>query len=214
MKKNTSSFALIIALLAVTGVVSWSQYAREYAQEDTVSIHTFPADIGTWQLAEEIPITDHEYAVLETRNAFTRKYTNTENGHSAYLFIVYSQTNRKVSHPPEVCYTGSGVTIVGKTDVPVPIPAHNIVITVNQLLLERLAAKNLTFYWFKVGTSFTSSYWRQQVLIALKTLFRRPSSSALIRVSTDINDNDQAAAAATLTEFTQHIFPHLIAHLP
>jgi EpsI family protein len=214
MKKPfDKSFLLIIALFAVAGAISGIQYSRQYIQKDTVNIHVFPKEIGGWT-ATELPITDKEYDILETRNAFTRKYVNPD-GKAVYLFIVYSQYNRKVSHPPEVCYTGSGATI--SKGVVVEIPADSLKqknIKANKLWVEQSVYQQLMYYWFKVGNTFTPSYWQQQILIALKSLLGQPSSSAMVRLSVDVEDKDEQKAVKLIEDFSSQITPLLFKYLP
>ncbi len=218
MKKDQQKFFIILALLLLACAVSWNFYFKMYSQQDTVSIHKFPTTIGEWS-SKEIPLTSVEYAILETKNAFTRKYS-TPSGKEVYLFIVYSQSNRKVSHPPEICYTGSGMTLLTKkpSQIQGPVslepsaPVQSI--DVDSLLLEKDNFRQLAFYWFKVGDSFTPNYWKQQILIAFKSLLGKPSSSALIRVSASISNQDQKATEKELQEFSAVILPYLSKYLP
>jgi len=69
------------------------------------------------------------------------------------------------------------------------------------------------YYWFKVGNSYTASYWGQQALIGVKTLLGRPSGSALIRLTTVITDNDEKKAARAIEDFTKEIIPLLPKYL-
>ena len=201
----------MIVLLAISGVVSWTTYLKDYNQQDTVSIHTFPKEINGW-VSEESPISDDEYAILETRNAFVRKYTSPK-GQEVYLFTVYSQNNRKVSHPPEVCYTGSGIQVSSNVIDTIEVPANKLTIKAHKLGLDQRYYKQIAYYWFKVGKSFTPSYWHQQLKIAFKNLIGRPEGSALIRVSA-IVEGDESQTVADIKEFTRLIMPHLFEHLP
>lgn len=201
----------VIGLVLISGIVSWTTYLKDYKQEDTVSIHTFPKEINGW-VSEEMTITDVEYAILETRNAFVRKYTGPQ-GQEVYLFTVYSQNNRKVSHPPEVCYSGSGYQVSSNIIDTIPVPAKNMAITAHKLVLEHGEYKQIAYYWFKVGESFTPSYWKQQMLIAFKNLVGKPEGSALIRVSASVNGNE-GKAVADIKEFTALMIPHIFEHLP
>ena len=209
---NDKKISLIIFLLLVSGAISWNQYFKKYRQKDTVNISAFPKKIDSWT-SEDLPISEADYEILETRNVFVRKYTNSK-GQEAYLFLVYSQNNRKVSHPPEVCYTGGGVTISEHSLDTITVTSQNLLVEVNKLLLAKGNTKQVAIYWFKVGDSFTASYWKQQVLIALKTLARRPSSSALIRVSVTVADNNEAKAIAESKDFARRIIPEIFKYLP
>jgi len=48
MTKNIK-YILILALLGVACAVSWNVYFKVYTQTDTVSIHSFPKQIGQWK---------------------------------------------------------------------------------------------------------------------------------------------------------------------
>ena len=214
--KKIISYGLVIGLFIVVGTISWRMYFREYRQKDTVNIHIFPKKIGPWT-AKEIPISEKDYAILETHNAFTRRYTNTA-GESVYLFIVYSQNNRKVSHPPELCYTGSGASVLGKSDVRTdiqPKSSSTKSLNVKKVLIEQNGIRQVLYYWFKVGDGFTSNYWTQQALIAIKTFTRQPASSALIRVSMTIPpDGTEKDTEEVLRRFIAAIMPSIQQYLP
>lgn len=214
MKKSGKSSLFIILLFIVSTAISWQLYFKAYSQKDTVSIHTFPREIAGWT-AEELPITDKEKAILETDNVFTRRYTSLQ-GEEIYLFIVYSQNNRKVSHPPEVCYTGSGATILSNVHDSFSADSSELKdIKVNRVTVEQGRERQIFFYWFKVGDAFTPNYWKQQGLIALKSFRGQPSSSALIRISISARkEEDDANAAQKLKDFGRTILPYIQKHLP
>ena len=212
-KKFDISFLLIIAMFVMAGILSWQMYFKVYRHADTVSIHEFPKTINGWT-SEELLITDDEKAVLETDNVFVRRYFDEAKGKEVYLFIVYSQSNRKVSHPPEVCYTGSGATILSSVHDSFPSRQPGKKINVNLLTVEKGMTKQVFFYWFKVGDSFTSNYWKQQGLIALKSFLGQSASSALIRISADTQGGAEDEAIKQLKEFGQLIEPYLSKYLP
>lgn len=206
-------FFLVLVLMLIAGAVSWGLYFRTYSQKDALNIHHFPYEIGDWK-GQELKISEEDYAVLETRNAFTRKYIDGK-GRMVYLFIVYSQDNRKVSHPPEICYTGSGATILSSKNAQIKIPAGSV-IRANKLLLEQEHMAQILYYWFKVGDTYTPSYWKQQILFSLKGLLGRPSSTALIRVSGVLERNDEVGdlASRNIEDFSRAIVPLLPKYLP
>ncbi len=205
-------FRIIFILFLISGILSWHLYFKEYRQADTVDIAKFPKTIDGWT-AEDLPLTEDEYAILETRNVVARKYTNLEKK-VVYLLLVYSQHNRKVSHPPEVCYMGSGISIVDNSHETIQVDSQNLKIHANRLLLESKGTKQFTFYWFKVGDTFTSNYWKQQLLIAVKTILGQPHSSALVRISADVEDNNEAEAISQIKNFTRLILKDVVRYLP
>jgi len=212
MKTNNFSYWFILVLFLAAGTLSWRVYFKSYVQSDNLSIHHFPKVIGNW-VSEDLPISDDEKALLETDNVFVRRYTNSTD-EEVFLFIVYSENNRKVSHPPEICYTGGGATILSSVSDSIPSDSQDLSIDVRRLKIERGRIIQIFAYWFKVGDSFTSSYWRQQGLIALKSLLGQPASSALIRISSTVKNDNDADATLRIKKFGKLIIPHLKFYLP
>ncbi len=206
-------FLIICLTLALTMIVSWSLYYRQVKEEDSVDITKFPKTIGTWS-SVDMHITKDEFAILETNNAFARKYTNAIDKSVVYLYIVYSQDNRKVAHPPEVCYTGSGISVQERPRVKIKVNYKNMLITSNCLRLNKGDFNQVVYYWFKVGDRFTPSYWKQQILIAFNTLLGKKTSSALVRISTDITTGNTEKASQRIKTFTDLITRELFTYLP
>lgn len=211
-------FIFILLLLIASGVVSWRVYFRVYTQEDTVNIHRYPERIGDW-VSRDLPMSETEYAILETRNVFVREYKNSQTDEKVYLFIVYSENNRKVSHPPEICYTGSGFLLVNKRpDVLESRLAQKggerIRVATQRLLLEQGSFEQMAHYWFKVGSGFTASYWKQQWMIVANTLLGKSSSSALIRISTDVKGGEYEEAEQQIRSFANEAIPLFYRFLP
>src|SRR3989338_431403 len=153
MRTYDKKYILILGLFVVSTAISWHLYFKQYLQKDTYDIAVFPKIINSW-VSKDLPIDEADYDILETHNVFVRRYTNPE-GKEAYLFIVYSQNNRKVSHPPEVCYTGGGVTILDRKEDVVSVPSVGAV-ELHNLTLSKGDAKQIALYWFKVGNTFTA----------------------------------------------------------
>ena len=209
---SNKKYLAVFLMLFISGVISWQLYFKKYLQADTVTIHNFPKKIEGWT-AKDLPISQADYDVLETKNVFVRRYTHSS-GKEAYLFIVYSQNNRKVSHPPEICYTGSGISLLEHALDKVPVDSEGTLLEANRLLLERGSTRQVAYYWFKVGDAFTASYWKQQMLILMKSIMGKPASSALIRVSVTVLNNDTKKATEETKEFISLVLPYLLQYLP
>jgi len=212
MNFKNFSYWFILALFMAVGTLSWRVYFKSYSQTDSFNIHYFPKVIGEW-VSEELIISDDEKAILETDNVFVRRYTNTKN-EEVFLFVVYSQNNRKVSHPPEICYTGGGATILTSAQDSISSASSDLKINMRRLKIERGNITQIFAYWFKVEDSFTSNYWKQQALIAYKSILGQPASSALIRISSTVHNGDDDAAIQLIQKFGQLIIPHLQQYLP
>ena len=204
---------IIQGTLLIALVLTWNLYFQTVTEHDIVNISDFPKRIGTW-VSEDLPITQTELSILETKNAFVRRYTNTLDGGRVYLFLVYSQHNRRVAHPPEICYLGNGISIVQNVHDPIKVEYNSLTIPTNRLKLLHLSFEHISFYWFKIGDRFTANYWDQQILIALSAIRGGTAGSALIRISADVVNGDQEKAIKNIKSFTNVIASALFQYLP
>lgn len=206
MINDKKTFTLTVLFL-VTIVFSWKFYFQEYNQSDTIDVHQFPTTINGWT-ATEIPITEKDYAILETRNTFVRQYTSPQ-GEEVILYIVYSQNNRKAVHPPEICYTGGGGSIVDQKHELLETPDKKLRFNVNKVYFEHGPIKQVVMYWFKAGPYFTGNYLKQQMNVSMNYLFGRKTGGALIRLSAVVRNNDMVTTEKTLHKFALTILPAL-----
>lgn len=194
--KNTVGFGVLIVILLAASVFSLGLFRREMAAHDRLDVHTFPMKVGEWQGAD-LPITEKEYSILETRNLISREYVNPA-GDKLNLLIIYSETNRSVFHPPEVCMIGSGFDITDKQ-----IENFNVgnkVFTTNKLFAEKGQFKEIILNCYKAGNIYTSNFYLQQTRLSLHQIFGRNVPGATLRVSMPVGE-DQAKSLATLKEF-------------
>lgn len=188
MEKNTLGFIIVIVLLAVSAVLSLNLFFQQRNARDTLDIRNFPYAIGEWQ-GKDLPVSEKEYAILETRNLIVREYVNPQ-GEKISLFIIYSETNRCVFHPPEVCFIGSGVKIVDKNRAEIPCAKGKI--CVNKMYAEKNNRKDLVLYCYKAGKLYTDNFYLQQTVFALHQLLGKHISGATIRVAMDIKEEETA----------------------
>jgi len=180
ISRKTIGFALIILLLLFSSLFSLKLFLRQRNPRDLVDITTFPYEVGKWK-GEDIGVSEQDYQILETRNLILRQYTH-PNGEKIALFIIYSETNRSVFHPPEVCIIGSGIQITDKQTEYVENESYKI--STNKMFIENNGAKQILLYGYRVGKTYTYNYYQQQVLFALNQFLGKDKSGATIRVST------------------------------
>jgi EpsI family protein len=202
-------FILVATILAVVCFVGISSYLPERFDAGTsVQMAAFPKTVGPWT-GEDIALTPRDYAILETKNLIMRKYTRSS-GEAVVLYIVYSEDNRKVSHPPEVCYSGGGSTIAqkGTFSVSPRIPA-------NKMIAEYAdGTRQFVVYWYKAGDFQTAKYLDQQFRIVWRRTFGKKTSAALIRVSADVKEGEEARVGQMIREFSSAIEPLLQKYVP
>lgn len=204
------NYNYIIVVLLITSACSLYAFLNGAMNKDTVRVEDFPTHIAGW-VSENIPISPNDLVILETDNAFVRKYKNAT-GEVVYLYIVYAQQNRKVVHPPEICYTGGGINIISKQTVVINVSQQRF--STNLMSLEGNSFKQMVFYWFKAGDVFTGNYLYQQLLTVGHKLFGKRQGSALIRVAVDVEGQGHTQAKQLALDFIKDLTPTLKQHLP
>ncbi|MDP1853762.1 MAG: EpsI family protein [Candidatus Omnitrophota bacterium] len=200
---------LIIIIFSLTAALSLFLYYQQIKPEDAFNVANFPKQIADWQ-GEDIVLEEKVYEILETRNLLLREYK--KSGEPAIvLYIIYSDKNRKASHPPEVCLTGSGVSIIKKTTEEITLTGSPL--KTNYLIAEKGGARELMFYWFKSGKTFTPNYLNQQLRIMLNQLQGKSSGGAMIRISTTIT-KDEKETEERLAGFIREIMPTIVKIIP
>ena len=193
---NQIGFVIIIILLLATGAISLNLFFRERSAHDRLDINTFPHKMGEWAGTDET-VTEKEYKILETRNLIVRDYKNLK-GERINLFIVYSETNRSVFHPPEVCMMGGGIAIVDKKIEKIQEAGYNF--TANKMYTEKGDYRGIVLYTYKVRKLYTSNFYLQQLYLTISQVFGKNTPGATIRVSMPIVSGEEQATA-TLKKF-------------
>ena len=205
--KNLNFFIVIIILLGVSLLIFNSYLPSKQESLTQVKVSDFPKEIGDWR-GEDIPLSERDFAILETKNLIIREYKNS-NADSIYLYIIYSEENRKALHPPEICYTGGGAsTILKKTVAQI---TDNL--KANMFAIESGQQRQLVVYWFKAGDFNTPSYLKQQLKFVTDRMFGKRTSGAMIRVSVDMKGGS-GEALKLLKEFCREIGPLLERYVP
>lgn len=201
MNRKNAGFVAIIVFLVSASAFSLNLFFKQRSDHDLINISDLPKEIAGWT-GEDLEITDKEYRILETRNILLRKYTSPD-GNQITLFIVYSETNRSVFHPPEVCLMGSGITIEDKTRDMFSHRSRDIYL--NKLFLNKGNSKDVVLYCYKSGDLYTDSYYLQQAAFALSQLFGKHTPGATIRVSINARDGVEDELAILKTFMTEVI---------
>ncbi|RJP28771.1 MAG: EpsI family protein [Candidatus Omnitrophota bacterium] len=199
MKNKT--FYIAAAVLLFTSVVCIvSYFPSSFDKSEDAKVATFPKEINGW-VARDLEISERDYKILETRNLFVREYTNAAQ-EKVYFYFIYSLDNRKVSHPPEICYMGSGVTVVDKSTVQLTDKIKAV-----KLIIEKADHRQLVAYWFQAGAFNTHKYLLQQLRVVLNRAVGKQTPNALIRLSADFTPGQEGKALNTLKAFTRDIEP-------
>jgi len=147
-------------------------------------------------------MTEREYDILETRNVLSREFSR-PSGEKLHLLIIYSETNRSVFHPPEVCLMGDGMNMTEKRVG--EISGYGDKFTTNELFLEKKGEKEITLYSYKAGRIYTDNFYLQQTYLMLHQIFGRNVPGATVRVSMPMGENKEATLAIMRSFLTDSI---------
>jgi EpsI family protein len=205
------SLGLTILLFGILAVVTFGAYSVE-TERDILITHQFPEIIGDWHSVKDWYAQNPETAKavfenLETEDTIYREYKDVS-GNSIDLVIVYSPHNRKVVHPPDICFQGGGWQQQIKDARATPFSLALGLDRVNRLVLDRGGQKQIALYWYKSGNHQMSSFMKQQVGYLINSVLRRERGSALIRLSTYADSADKVAEKTQQLEaFAKQVVP-------
>jgi EpsI family protein len=143
-----------------------------------------------------------EMEILETRDYVYRTY---QDGRSpgVDLCVVFSEDNRKGTHPPDICLEGAGYRILSRNLRTVEVAGKPLtvceIVTTGNTVATGLGSYFYFAYFYKCGDTFTPSFYEQQMRIVWDGLTRRNAAGALIRYSTPMSSLSELDAARART---------------
>jgi EpsI family protein len=209
-------------VLTVLLVVSQSRSMRVADQAKEAIPAMLTSGKETWT-STAMTFSDVELEILETRDYMYRTYADGR-GNPVDLCIIFSEDNRKGTHPPDVCLEGSGLRIMSRMNRVVQIAeprregsnessgrAENGTLELRELVAMSTSGQYLYFaYFYKCGDTFTPSFYKQQWQIVWNGLTRRNASGALVRYSTPMNTStDIDAARQRIDQLLAATFPYI-----
>jgi EpsI family protein len=194
-------------LVLVRNVPSiWNQRMASKALPATMEMGGY-----RWQ-ATDLEMDEQTLAILETRDYLYRRY-RTPGQVPVDFCIIFSQDNRKGTHPPDICLEGGGGDIIDKHEVTLRDVGERGDVDCRALVVQSGSRRDYFLYVYKSGRSYTPSFWKQQFAIFANGLLSRNASGALIRVSTPVGDDLEAAGKRSMMMLSAAI-PYLDAALP
>jgi len=189
-----------VALVAVTAVMAihlsravpptWTGRVASGAVPEELTVdghllHSYDMEL------DELTLT-----ILETRDYVYKRYVRAGAPPTDFCMI-FSEDNRKGTHPPDLCLEGGGQDIVARGDVAIEGVKGAGTIRCRELVVQHGGVRYYHLYTYRFGDRYTPSFWEQQLSIFLNSLLNRNASGALIRVSTPIErDVDEARRRA------------------
>lgn len=146
--------------------------------------------------AADLPLTPFEVALLAPGGGqiLQRRYTLGSN--HVWLAAVQSQSDWRVQHPPQICYTAQGWRIEEQG-------RHTLAdsgVVVQRMLVETDTARRLVYYLYTDGRHWTSSYfWRIFHALSDRAVRAEASTWVLLQLSTPYKSAADESRLATAT---------------
>ena len=163
----------------------WADLEGEYSRNavpDLIEID------GVKHAREFVEVDQQSKDILETNDCIVHVYHPADGGEPIDLLIVYSQNNRKATHPPEQCLEGGAGSIRDKrfVDVDVVSAGQSTTYNMRELVTRFKDRETLFLYVFKTGSTYTPSFSKQQFFIIFNGFVSRNTSGSLVRFSVDV----------------------------
>jgi len=206
--------AVALVALAAAGS-SWLNRAEKGFWDERLLKEALPAEVqidGQQWHSYVLDFDKKVLLVLETEDAILRRYVHAREPFVDFC-VIFSQDNRKGTHPPDLCLEGGGQDIIAKKSVVVSGIEDHDDLPCRELVVHSGPKRTYYLYTYKCGDTYTRSFWRQQFVIFANGLRNRNAGGALIRVSTPVTTTLADARQRAMT-FLRIGMPYLDRCLP
>jgi len=206
--------AVVLVLLTAAGA-NWLNRSVPPLWTGKVAAEAVPKTLrvaGRQLRGRDIPVPRYVMDILETEDILRRQYT-TQGNPPIEFQLVFSEDNRKGTHPPDVCLEGGGWDIVAKAPLSLTNVESRGLVPCREIIARKANQRRYHLYTYCCGDVYTASFWEQQLRILLNGLLNRNASGALIEVSTPVNDDLEEARRRSKHLFAVAV-PYLDRNLP
>ena len=204
MRSLRARVIFVLALLGLAAATSALVLYPMRMERGSLRAAKLPLNLGQWS-GQDSPVEAYVKEILETDDVIQRSYMNPDlSPYPVMLAVVFSADNRRVAHPPEVCYRGGGWEVNARRVV----HYEGLPPLVRLIINAGANQKDMVLYCYKAGDQITANYYRQQYNIAINQLRMQATSSALIRFSASIIDNEKDAEQR-LVNFIRVMMPEI-----
>ncbi len=196
-------FAILLVLLLAGGLVVNAWEFLGEARVERNELKNFPKQIAAWQqLGGDEKFDQETLAVLRASDYLLRNYKDPR-GRVVNLYVGYyaSQREGATYHSPLNCLPGSGWVMSEPGQMRIA-PEGRPAFMANKYLIQNGEHKELLVYWYQGrGRAVASEYWGK-VYTVLDSVRMRRSDGAMVRITTSVDDSDEASLQAAIDQAT------------
>jgi len=173
------------------------------------SFASFPLELGPWR-GQHMPM-DPEMVKATKCDAYLNVQFSQPGAPPISLWIAYYESQKKAGgfvHSPKLCLTGGGWT-----ELTTGLEQFDNDHSVNSMVLQQMGTRIIFYYWYMQRGRWVTSEYQNKLLMGYDGLMNRRTDGALIRLSTPVN-RDLEAARERLQSFARLLVPILQKFLP
>jgi len=214
--RMNAPFAVAIAGLAVTAMLSGTMQGREEAALARKTFVNFPLQVGEFQGRHDrleqmyIDLLKFDDYLLVDYVGPKREQIN--------LYIAYYASQRKgqSAHSPRSCIPGGGWEIASLTTVPIPaLNATDVPFNANRLVIQRGRERQLVYYWFKQRERLVTNEYAVKAVMFWDALTRNRTDGALVRLTTYVDPSENIEAVdRRMSEFARQVENGILPFVP
>ena len=183
-------------MIVAGGATVWLGGASPPAWNRGALQAALPADLefneGRWH-GYDMELDKNTLTILEWPDYLMRQYVSTAGDRPPVDFcVIFSKDNRKGTHPPDLCLEGGGQEIIHAADAAADVAGRGA-LPCRELIVQSGADRRYYLYFYRCGDRYTRSFYMQQAVILANGLLNRDASGALVRVSTPVGADPDAA---------------------
>ena len=213
--KDSTRFALLLALLLVGGIVinTWEWIGE--AKVPRRALKEMPTQVGTWrQVGVDQRFDRQTEDVLRADDYLSRSYALPD-GRTASFYVGYYATQRTGAtyHSPLNCLPGSGWEMNEAESVTITPANGEAPFEANRYIVQNGDNKQLLIYWYQGrGRKVASEYWGK-IYTVLDSVRRRRSDGSMVRVMMPVGRSEEATLEAA-RDLAAQIAPALPEFVP
>ena len=215
--KYASPLLVLLAAAACLSILGLRYGDRKAPHAD---VTTLPTVLGTWQMVASeqtdpahLALSTSDLGALSLDSYTEREYQDTRSGDIVTLLLEYRTAGRGAfNHRPEACYPASGFVLTNRRSVPISYAGRDQSAVAMTADYSGSLGKShqALLYWFARGPHAESSFWRQQVEMALGRLHPQDNGWAFVRLVSEVPPGSEAAGLAAEQDFARQASPALI----
>ena len=203
--------AVVLVAVAATGTFYLNRSVPPMRPPGTLAMPRDMTVDGKRLTGYRQELDENTLTILETRDYAYSRYAGAGVA-PVDVCVIFSEDNRKGTHPPDLCLQGSGEGIVAKGEVLLDHVPGRGVLPCREIVVQNAFQGTYFLYTYKCGDSYTGSFWGQQYAIFVNGLLGRNAGGALVRISTPVETSlDEARRWSA--QFMRQTIPYLDSRL-